>query len=201
MQLIRLEELTALESDTAVCLGTFDGVHLGHQALLRETVRAGAREGLLPCAYTFDQPPASVLGKGKCQVLSSIEEKAALLGACGMERVIYSRFDESVAACPAERFFQDVLVRRLRARHIVIGFHYHFGYRAQGDAALMETMCRRAGLRLTVVPPVRTAEGELVSSTAVRQSLVAGERTRAEMMLNRALSAREEALLGGRENE
>lgn len=201
MQLIRLESLPAPEQGAAVCLGTFDGVHLGHQALLKETVSAAAREGLLACAYTFDRPPASVLGKARCQVLSSIEEKAALMGACGVERVIYSRFNEAVAACTAEEFFQEVLVRRLCARHIVIGFHYHFGYRAQGDAAMMETMCRRAGLRLTVVPPVRTAAGELVSSTAVRQSLAAGDRARAETMLNRALSAREEALLGGRENE
>ncbi len=198
MQLYRLDELPPLAGDTAVCLGTFDGVHLGHQALAAQTVQAARQEGLLPCAYTFDVPPASVLGKGKEDVLTDIRQKAALLGACGIELVIYSCFSRQVAQESAEDFF-DMLRTRLRARHIIIGFHYHFGQFAKGDAALMQSLCDNAGIRLTVVPPVRTAEGELVSSTAVRACLRAGDRQGAQLMLNRSLTEGEERLLGGRE--
>ena len=179
MNLYLLEDLPPLSQDTAVCLGTFDGVHLGHQVLARQTVQAARQEGLIPCAYTFDVPPASVL-------------------ACGIDTVVYSRFNRHVAQESAEEFF-DLLRTRLRARHIVIGFHYHFGQFARGDAALMQSLCDAAGVRLTVVPPVRTAEGELVSSTALRARLRAGDRLGAQSRLKRTLTEGEERLLGGRD--
>ena len=140
-----------------------------------------------------------MLGKGRVSVLTPIAEKAALMAGCGIDTVVYSHFDALVAAQPAEDFFHTLLLRQLKARHIVIGFHYHFGQFARGDAQLMRQFCQEAGIALTVVPPVRTAEGELISSSAIRQSLAAGDRAQAETMLNRALSAGEEALLGGRE--
>ena len=188
MNLYLLEDLPPLSQDTAVCLGTFDGVHLGHQVLARQTVQAARQEGLI----------ASVLGAGKEDILTDIHQKAALLGACGIDTVVYSRFNRHVAQESAEEFF-DLLRTRLRARHIVIGFHYHFGQFARGDAALMQSLCDAAGVRLTVVPPVRTAEGELVSSTAIRARLRAGDRLGAQSMLNRTLTEGEERLLGGRE--
>ena len=161
-------------------------------------MQAARQEGLIPSAYTFDVPPASVLGAGKEDILTDIHQKAALLGACGIDTVVYSRFNRHVAQESAEEFF-DLLRTRLRARHIVIGFHYHFGQFARGDAALMQSLCDAAGVRLTVVPPVRTAEGELVSSTAIRARLRAGDRLGAQSMLNRTLTEGEERLLGGRE--
>lgn len=200
MSLIRLEDMAAFEGETAVCLGTFDGVHLGHQALVSRTVAAARAQGLIPCAYTFDRPPASVFAKaGAVQVLSTLEEKAKLLERHGIELVAYSHFDKTVAGKSAEAFFEDILVKTLHARHIVIGFHYHFGQKAQGDAEMMRALCREAGIGLSVVPPVRMSEGELVSSTAIREYLRLGDRAGAEKMLNRTLSAREEQLLGGKD--
>ncbi|MBR6299295.1 MAG: FAD synthetase family protein [Clostridia bacterium] len=200
MHLIELSALTA-SSPCAVCLGTFDGVHLGHQALLHATADIAHEKGLLPCAYTFDVPPAAVLGKSHAAVLTKMEEKAALMAACGVDTIIYSRFDRNVAAQSAEDFFNDLLLRQLNAHHVIIGFHYHFGCMARGDAALMRSFCERAGIGLTVVPPVRLADGTLVSSTSIRACLASGNRRGAEEMLNRPLSVREEALLGGREHE
>ena len=197
MRLIALEELTAPCPPSAVCLGTFDGVHLGHRELLRCTAEAADREGLIPAVYTFDVPPASVLGEGRAAVLTEVQEKAALMAECGIERVVYSRFDWQVAQQSAENFFEQVLCGKLNARHVVIGFHYRFGCRAQGDAALMERLCREKGMGITVVPPVRLESGLLVSSSAIRDSLARGDRSLAEKMLNRPLSPREEALLGG----
>ena len=105
------------------------------------------------------------------------------------------------AARAEEWFFDDLLLERLNARHIVIGFHYHFGCRAQGDAALMARFCHEAGIGLTVVPPVCLPDGTLISSSAIRDALRQNDRRLAEIMLNRPLSQREEALLGGRYNE
>lgn len=200
MNLFRLEDLADFPGETAVCLGTFDGVHLGHQALVSQTVSAARAQGLTPCAYTFDRPPASVFArKGNVQVLSTLEEKAKLLHDHGIELVAYSHFDMSVAGKTAEQFFEDILIKTLKARHVVIGFHYHFGQFAKGDAQYMRTLCDKAGIGLSVVPPVRMPGGELVSSTAIREYLRTGDRAGAQRMLNRTLSAREEELLGGKD--
>ena len=201
MQMLTLAECLPPRPPAAVALGTFDGVHLGHRALLAETLRASREKGLLACAFTFDAPPAALFGGKCCEVLTDIREKAALMGECGIDTVIHTAFDADIAAQSAGDFFQRLLLDRLNARHIVIGFHYHFGCRAAGDAALMERFCREAGIGLTVVPPVRLPDGALISSSAIRASLAANDRPRAEEMLNRPLSAREEALLGGRYNE
>ena len=200
MSLIRLEDMAAFDGQTAVCLGTFDGVHLGHQALVGQTVAAARAQGLIPCAYTFDLPPASVFAKGKSvQVLSTLEEKAKLLEGYGIQLVAYSHFDQTVAAKSAEAFFEDIILGTLNARHVVIGFHYHFGQFAKGDAQYMRALCEKAGIGLSVVPPVRLTDGELVSSTAIREYLRLGDRAGAQRMLNRTLSAREEELLGGKD--
>lgn len=201
MKLCRLEDFRTPAEGAAVCLGTFDGVHRGHQALIACTVQAAHEKGLTSCAYTFDLPPACVLGRGKDDVLTGIEEKAELMGQYGIEQVVYSCFDRAIASLSAEDFFEKLLLNRLNAKHIVIGFHYHFGQFAKGDAALMHKYCMRAGVGLSVVPPVYLDGGELASSTAVRAHLRAGEREIAQRMLNRALSEREEHLLGGRINE
>ena len=200
MSLIRLEDMAAFDGETAVCLGTFDGVHLGHQALVSRTVAAARAQGLIPCAYTFDLPPASVFAKGgSVQVLSTLEEKAKLLEGHGIQLVAYSHFDQTVAAKSAEAFFEDILVKTLHARHIVIGFHYHFGQFAKGDAQYMRTLCEKAGIELSIVSPVRLKDGELVSSTAIREYLCNGDRIGAQRMLNRTLSEREEELRGGKD--
>lgn len=201
MQLFTLEDYAVPAPPAAVALGTFDGVHLGHRALLRKTVLAARQNGLIACAYTFDVPPAAVLGRHPTAALTDIAAKAALMGECGIETVVYSRFDAQVAARSAESFFRDVLLEKLNARHVVIGFHYHFGQYARGDAALMRSFCREAGIGLTVVEPVCLSDGALISSSAVRRCLAENNRPRAEEMLNRPLSQREEALLGGRYDE
>ncbi|MBQ9197143.1 MAG: FAD synthetase family protein [Clostridia bacterium] len=201
MRLISLSDCAPPMPPAAVALGTFDGVHLGHRALLAATVRAAGEKGLTPCAFTFETPPAGVLGSKPCPVLTDLEEKAALMGECGVDTVISSPFTPEIAARSPEEFFRELLLERLNARHIVIGFHYHFGRRARGDARLMKQLCREAGIGLTVVPPVCLPDGQLVSSSAIRASLAENNRRRAEEMLNRPLSPREEALLGGRYNE
>ena len=201
MRLISLKDYTPPRPPAAVALGTFDGVHLGHQALLTATTSAAREKGLLPCAFTFDAPPASVLGHKPCAVLTDLETKAALMGNCGIDTIISSPFSAEVASCSAEDFFRELLLKTLNARHIVVGFHYHFGQYARGDAQMMELLCRENGVGITVVPPVCLPDGQLISSSAIRKCLAENNRQRAEEMLNRPLSPREEALLGGRYDE
>ena len=184
MPLYRLDECPTFETETAVCLGMFDGVHLGHRKLIEETCKAGKEKQLLPCAFTFDVPPASVLRPNKTiRLLTGIEEKSRIMHALGLSHVVYTHFDESVSQLPAKVFFETFLVNKLRARHIVVGFHYRFGKNAEGDAGMLRELCALHGIALTVVPPVTTPEGDLISSTAIRSALNSGHRDLADGML------------------
>ncbi len=189
MSSLCLTDLPPFSRETVVCLGTFDGVHRGHQALIARAAQVGKEQGLLPCAYTFDVPPAAVLAHRPALVLTQIPEKAALMQRYGIEQVVYSHFDAALAGQDPREFFEDTLLRRLRARHLVIGFHYRFGKAAAGNAALIQAYCEQAGIGLSVIPPVRLENGELVSSTAVRGLLQAGQFAAAREMLGHGLTA------------
>lgn len=198
MSIYLLDSHFVFSEDTALCLGTFDGVHLGHQALIARTVALGRENGWVPAAFTFDVPPAAAIHPERAvELLTPLSEKAALLTEYGLTHVFHRPFDSAVARMSAEDFFQDILVHRLRARALVIGFHYRFGWQAKGDAKLMARLCRQAGIRLDVIAPVCMPDHRLISSTAIRQALSDGRADEAQAMLGRTLSPRENELLGG----
>ena len=201
MSLVRLDEIDESTPPSAVCLGTFDGVHLGHRKLISAAVRAAAAKDLLPAAFTFEMPPAFCFRPDACEtVLTPIREKARLMEACGIRRVFYPGDAREVLKMSCEAFFRGILLEKLHARHIVIGFHYTFGKGASGNADTMRAFCAEAGVGLDVISPVYSGEGILSSSTAIRQALRRGDRSAAESMLGSELTEREIHLLGGTEN-
>ncbi len=187
MGLICLSDFSAPKQGTAVCLGTFDGVHKGHQVLVKATLEAAKKNDFIPCAYTFDIPPARLFHSGSAEVLTELPEKAELLQAYGIEEVVYSRFTKELSVLPPQGFFEEILLNRLNAKHLVIGFHYRFGSRAVGGAEELRTYCAQAGIGLTVIEPVRLPNGELISSTAIRALLQNGDEKAAFDMLGHSL--------------
>lgn len=168
----------------AVCVGTFDGVHIGHQSLLRETARLAEECGLVPVAHTFDTLPARVVrGDSDVRELTPLAQKARLMGACGVLEVAVSVFDRAMMRVSGEQFLDDVLIGALNARMVVMGFHHTTGYRGQTDANALCALCRARGVRAVVVPPVRLCDGRLVSSTAIRRALDEGDEKTARAML------------------
>lgn len=189
LPLYSLEAFLPPQQPLALCLGTFDGVHLGHQQLIYETCAAAQANALIPCAFTFDTAPAALLHPGKAvKTLTPIQEKSRLMHMYGLQHVIYAHFDQSIAQLSARAFFEEILIKRLHAQHLVVGFHYHFGKRAEGDTALLTSFCQEFGIGLTVVPPVRMPDGTLVSSTAVRQALEENQYDLAKQMLGKSLN-------------
>ncbi len=187
MRIIRADtDAPGLSGGTVVCLGFFDGVHLGHAALLTKTVARAREKGLIACAHTFDRPPAAVLSGGAQRELTSLSEKAALMEALGVEVLAVSAFTDELARMPGRRFFEDILLARLSARHIVAGFHHRFGSMGDTDADALRALCREHGIGCDIIPPVRLPSGELISSTAIRAALGAGDIEKAETMLGRS---------------
>ena len=167
---------------SVVCLGFFDGVHRGHQALLQAAREIARAEGLKVCAHTFDHAPGN-----KEFELTTLPEREALLRQAGADRVAISVFDEHMRHMSGQEFFESVVLKKLCARHVVCGDDHRFGYRGACGVKELESMCRERGVGLTVVPPITLPDGTRVSSSGIRRALQAGDWAAAESMLGRPI--------------
>lgn len=186
IRVIRLNAGEKLTSPSAVCLGFFDGVHLGHQALLKATVETARARGLTPCVHTFRRMPAQAMHPEK-QILelTSLEEKLRLFAQAGIEAVGLSEFDDETRRMSARAFIEKTLIGDLSARYIVAGYNHRFGYRGECGAEMLSALCAEYSLGLSIVEPVKLEDGEAISSTAIRRAVAAGDFALAERMLGR----------------
>ena len=178
----------------AVTVGNFDGVHLGHKALV-----AGAKKWGRPAVVvTFDPPPLSLLQPHSAKLpLTTVEDRAALLHAAGADHVITIRTEPGLLAITPEAFFEDVLHRQLDAKAIVEGADFRFGRKRAGDVNLLKQFCERDGIAFEVVPPV-LIDGEPVSSSRVRTALNGGDVTTAMELLGRPYAIRGTVIEGAK---
>lgn len=174
------------DAERVVALGTFDGVHLGHQAVLEVAQTIAMCEGMTSCAVTFQNHPLSVVGTGAPPLLTLPGERALLAAHCGLNEMRMLRFTREFAA-QEPRDYVRMLTEKLHARHIVVGENHTFGAYGAGNIALLDEWSRDLGYVLHVVPKVRVA-GMDVSSTAIRALLQAGDVRRAAVLLGRAYS-------------
>lgn len=171
-------------SPSAVALGTFDGVHLGHQTVLEVTQTIALCEGLTACAVSFLNHPLSVVGAGAPPLLTLPAEKALLASRCGIQQLALLPFTHALADMPPEDFV-DMLMRDYGARHLVVGENYTFGAHGAGNVERLDALSRQKGFVLHVVPKVQIS-GMDVSSTNIRNLLVQGDVRRASALLGRA---------------
>jgi riboflavin kinase/FMN adenylyltransferase len=169
----------------AVALGAFDGIHLGHRAILGQAVSCARRGGLTSLVCTFEPHPLEVLQPGRAPVpITTPEERLRLIAEVGIEATLIVVFTKAMASVEPETFVEEVLVGRLRAREIVVGFNHRFGRGARGDGALLESLGKAHGYRAHIVPPV-TIGGMPVSSTEIRGALQRGDVATASALLGR----------------
>ncbi len=170
-----------------VTVGSFDGVHLGHRALVEAASRIAREQGAASIALTFDPHPREVLGGPGIPQLASLEERAALLRAAGANEVAIMRFDQHAAALSAGAFVENVLVGELRASAVIMGHDHRFGQAREGDTALMRSMGGEHGFEVFEVSAVTDAHGA-ISSSRIRGALTAGHVEDAARMLGRTFS-------------
>ena len=167
---------------SVVCLGLFDGVHVGHRQLILTARQIADAQGLSLCVHTLD---GQVFGKGK--LLTDLDERTRLLLSCGVDRVESSRFDEELRHMPGDQFFSRVIAGKLGARHVVCGTDYRFGYQGKWGVEELKELCQKAGIGCTVVPPVTLPDGQKISSSMIRKALEAGDRALAARLLGREI--------------
>lgn len=169
-------------------IGNFDGLHRGHQALLKLLTAKARALGLPSVVLTFEPHPREYFAPAEAPPrLASLREKLLLLAASDVDRVHVCRFDARFAAQPASTFIDDVLIRGLAVRHLFIGDDFRFGTRRSGDFAMLEAAGRSHGFGVESMPTLAVS-GERASSSAVRAALAAGDLTHATHLLGRPYS-------------
>ena len=180
-----LDETAGRFGPSAISIGNFDGVHAGHQRLLRKVVEIGREQGWKPSVMTFDPHPARVVAPERApRLLSAPAERAEWMRGAGIEQVLILPFSHPFSQLSAEQFVAEVLTARLSARAIVVGENFRFGRDHRGDTRLLVSLGERYGYRAEVVPGLRM-RGRLVSSSEVRRMIEAGRVSLAARMLGR----------------
>lgn len=173
-------------SACAVAVGNFDGVHIGHAAIVERLLAAARERGLPAVVFTFDPHPASVVRPEAAPVpLTTPSRRAELLAALNVDAVLVQPTDRQLVSLEAEDFYRDILRGRLRAAALVEGMDFHFGARRRGDIALLGALCAADGVSLETVAPVAHA-GESVSSSRLRRLIGAGAISEANALLTAA---------------
>ena len=183
-------EFPADFAESVVTIGKFDGVHLGHQALLAETVELSEQHGLSAVVVTFDRSPVEILNPEKAhQPLTGATQKLDLFEQAGIDATLTLEFNEQLAALNPEEFVKQVLTDGLKAKAVIVGEDFRFGHNGSGDTDLLKVLGLESGFRVHVVPAVKV-EGVRVSSTLIRETLNLGNVELAAQYLGRLHTTR-----------
>jgi riboflavin kinase / FMN adenylyltransferase len=176
MEVVRgLEALPLPDGPSVVTVGFFDGVHLGHQEVIRRTVEAAKERNARSVAVTFDRHPRETLTPGEePRLLTTVERKASLIEACGVDVLVVLEFTKEFSQVPAENFVRDVLIDGLHAVHARVGANFTFGHRAAGTVATLREVGEPLGMTADDVG-LFTLEDRVVSSSSIREALGTGD--------------------------
>lgn len=178
-----------LANGAVITVGTFDGVHRGHQDVLATLVRHADARGLPSVVITFDPHPLEVVNPAAAPPLLTLtEEKLAMFAQTGVSYVAVVPFTPVLAALEAEQFVDDVLLGRFAMRELLVGHDHGFGRGRMGDIEVLRQLGQSRGFQVTVLPPVHAADGYAISSTAIRRSVAGGDLARAALGLGRPYS-------------
>jgi riboflavin kinase/FMN adenylyltransferase len=187
LRLTTFEELAGIEEDLHLALGVFDGVHVGHRAVIGRALESARRSGGLVGVVTFDPHPIRVLAPSRApsSLLATLDHKAHLLDELGVGLMLAIHFDEAFANVEAEEFIDRLC--RARVKTLAVGEDWKFGRGRRGDIAMLRKAAAERGFILEAVPPVM-ADGERISSTRIRQAIRDGNLSGAARMLGRPYS-------------
>jgi riboflavin kinase/FMN adenylyltransferase len=164
-------------------LGNFDGVHLGHRRLITEMVNRARINNGLAAAFIFEPHPSKIINPDQSpKLLINLGRKSEFLGRLGLDILIYNSFTPEISRWTPEEFVERILIKRLKVKEVFIGFNYSFGHKGLGDPPLMVKYGLKYNFQVHIIPPV-LFEGEIVSSSAIRRLLEAGNITGARDML------------------
>lgn len=184
-----------IEYETTVALGNFDGIHLGHRELINKTINLARESKTTPSIFTFDCNFNEFKIGSKDTALMSKVQKEVLLEKLGIELLYIVNFCDFIKNMTPEEFVTEIILKRLNATKIIVGFNFKFGYKANGNVETLSELSRKYRFEVIVIPPI-IKDDNLVSSTLIRQLIGHGNITHANKLLGRSYSMRGEVISG-----
>ena len=182
----QIGELASLGEAVYLAIGVFDGIHLGHQAVIRTAIESAGAGGGLPVVVTFDPHPMVVLRPDAApRLLASLAHQQKILARMGIDHSLVITFDRAFAAQSAEGFIRQLVAACRPLKQICVGADWQFGRGRQGDLSLLQRLGAELDFGVSGVAPVRSADGEVISSTLVRSAVCEGDLGRARALLGR----------------
>ncbi|HXM96608.1 MAG TPA: bifunctional riboflavin kinase/FAD synthetase [Candidatus Dormibacteraeota bacterium] len=181
---------------SVLAIGNFDGIHLGHQAILRAAVERARALNAVATAITFDPPPLKVLRPESAPLrLSTVAQRLEWFGVAGLEAAVVLPFTMDLARLAPQDFVEQILVRDLHLRAVLVGENFRFGHRQAGDVKLLSELGKMHGFDVAIIPPV-VRRGEIVSSTIIRREIAEGDVSHAARLLGRPFVLTGEVISG-----
>lgn len=177
---------------SVITIGTFDGVHKGHQAILNKVVDVAKKANLKSIVLSFENPVKQVSG-----LITTTEEKVNILASFCVDEILLLPVTKKMLSTTAEDFFETVLVKQLKAKHIVVGYDCTFGKDRKGNVAWLKKNVEKYGIKLTVIKPVKI-KNKIVSSSEIRNFIIKNNIEKTNKMLNRIFSFTGEHISGNR---
>ncbi len=177
---------------TVVTIGTFDGVHKGHQTILNTLVKTAKKENLKSIVISFEKPVKQVAG-----VLTTTKEKLNLLSSFAIDEILLFPVNKKIISITAEKFFENILIKKLNAAHLVVGYDCTFGKDRKGNIAWLKKNAKKYGVALTVVKPVKI-NNRIISSSLIREKLEKNNIAVVNKMLLRVFSFEGTHITGNR---
>ena len=199
MKVHQFSDSLVFETPTVATLGTFDGLHLGHQKIITDVVDEAEKRGGESVVVTFDRHPAELLRPESVPYfLSSFEDKVSLISDCGVDHLLVVPFDKDESERSATDFVEEVFLGKLSVDLLIVGHDVHFGNNREGNFTFLEEVSKELDFQVRRIDPVMLSEedSEAISSTAIRRALRGGEVERAMEMLGRPYSINGEVVYG-----
>lgn len=181
--------------NSIIAIGNFDGVHLGHQKVLRFLSRIAKRKNLYPLVLTFSPHPEKILGKKRTKMIQTLAQRARDVGKFGIKTVLIVPFSKKFRSLSSRDFIEEVVVKTLRVKAVVIGEGFRFGKNRKGNISLLRRLALRYKFRVYSVPPVKKNRNT-VSSSLIRRLLESGEVEKAKTFLGRYYEIEGEVVKG-----
>ncbi|PIQ26003.1 hypothetical protein COW36_02650 [bacterium (Candidatus Blackallbacteria) CG17_big_fil_post_rev_8_21_14_2_50_48_46] len=176
-------EIPEFKNATAVAIGTFDGCHLGHQSVIQSMLQEAKARQLNSVVLSFQNHPLSVLAPERMPaLLSSCTEKEIALNRLAPDAAVLLNFDQSFSELSPEAFVEEILVKKLQAKHVTVGFNFHFGHQAQGTPERLKQLGQQYGFEVSIHPPYEL-EGKVINSSRIRQHLQNGQLSESAQLL------------------
>jgi riboflavin kinase/FMN adenylyltransferase len=196
MRVARTLEEAAEFGPTAVTIGNFDGVHVGHRRLMEEAAAAAHAQGIMAGVLTFDPHPATIVAPHRAgRLISTQAERCSIIATEGMDFVLILPFTKLLSMWTPEKFVERVLVDSLHAKLVVVGDNFHFGHNQAGNTKVLAELGKRFGFDTKVIPAIKY-RGVIASSSEIRRLIEAGRVSRAGRVLARAYALQGEVVKG-----